>query len=138
MSRRDALDAEIRALDGAGLEDLRALWRARFGSPPKLRSVELLRLLVAWRVQTAALGGLDRETKARLARRGPVEPEGRRFGLGAILSRTWQGRRIEVVVEPDGFRWEGEIYPSLSAVARGVTGTRWNGPRFFGLRDATS
>ncbi len=63
-----------------------------------------------------------------------MEVEGRAYGLGAILRRTWQGRQIEVVVEADGFRFDGRLFVSLSAVARAATGTRWNGPRFFGLR----
>ncbi|WP_104020287.1 DUF2924 domain-containing protein [Roseovarius nitratireducens] len=59
----------------------------------------------------------------------------RRLGTGAILRRDWHGQRIEVVIEPDGFRWDGTLWPSLSAIARAATDTRWNGPRFFGLRD---
>ena len=131
----DALAGEIAALDRLDLAGLRAVWLARIGAPPPLRSVDLLRHLLAWRLQAEALGGLDRETRRTLARRGPVEPEGRHLGLGARLRRDWQGRRIEVVVEATGFRWDDRVYPSLSAVARAATGTRWNGPRFFGLRD---
>jgi hypothetical protein len=127
-------EAEIESLAGLDLAALRSAWEKRIGLPPKLRSPELLRHLLAWHLQVEAFGDLDRETKRRLAARGPVEAEGRQFGLGAILRRDWQGRRIEVVVETDGFRWEGQIFPSLSAIARAATGTRWNGPRFFGLR----
>ena len=129
-----AMDAEIESLAGLDLAALRSAWQDRIGLPPKLRSPELLRHLLAWHLQVAAFGDLDRETRRRLKARGPVEAEGRHLGLGAILRRDWQGRRIEVVIETDGFRWEGQVYPSLSAVARAATGTRWNGPRFFGLR----
>lgn len=127
-------EAEIEALAGLDLAALRSLWEERIGLAPKLRSPELLRHLLAWHLQVEAFGDLDRETRRRLAARGPVEAEGRQFGIGAILRRDWQGRRVEVVVETDGFRWEGQLFPSLSAVARAATGTRWNGPRFFGLR----
>jgi len=127
-------EAEIEALAGLDLAALRSLWEDRIGPAPKLRSPELLRHLLAWRLQVEAFGDLDRETRRRLATRGPVEAEGRQFGIGAILRRDWQGQRIEVVVETGGFRWEGQMFPSLSAVARAATGTRWNGPRFFGLR----
>ena len=65
-------------------------------------------------------------------------PEGQQLGTGAILRRDWQGKRIEVVIQPDGFHWNGQLWPSLSAVARAVTGTRWNGPRFFGLREPSA
>ena len=132
------LEREIETLAGLDLEDLRAVWAAHFGEAPKLRSPNLLRQLLAWRLQAALLGGIDRDTRRRLTGRGPVAAEGQHLGQGAILRRDWQGRRIEAVVEAGGFRWEGSLYPSLSAVARAVTGTRWNGPRFFGLReDAT-
>ena len=132
-----AVDVEtgVAALAGLDLAGLRAVWPARFGPPPKLRSPELVCQLLAWHLQVEAFGGLDRETRRRLAARGPVEAEGRHLGLGAILRRDWQGRRLEVVVEAKGFAWDGRCYPSLSAVARAATGTRWNGPRFFGLRE---
>ena len=94
--------------------------------------------MLAWRLQAAVFGGLDRTTRAMLARSGPVQREGQQFGHGAILRRNWQGRQIEVVVTAEGFRWEGKRYRSLSAVASAVTGTRWNGPRFFGLREAAA
>ncbi len=129
-----ATETEIEALAGLDLAALRAVWEERIGVAPKLRSPELLRHLLAWYLQVAAFGDIDRETRRRLKASGPVEAEGRHLGLGAILRRDWQGRRIEVVVETDGFRWEGQVFPSLSAVARAATGTRWNGPRFFGLR----
>ena len=127
-------DQEIPALEALDLEELRAVWSKRFGRPPKLRSVELLRLMLAWRLQAKALGGLDAATRRLLDGRGPISAEGRNLGLGAILRRSWQGRTIEVIVEADGFRFEDTLYPSLSAIALAVTGTRWNGPRFFGLR----
>ena len=133
-SAKPLAEAEIESLAGLDLAALRSTWESRFGPAPKLRSPELLRHLLAWRLQVEAFGDLDRETKRRLASRGPVEAEGRQFGIGAILRRDWQGQRIEVVVETEGFRCQGQTYPSLSAVARAATGTRWNGPRFFGLR----
>jgi len=137
VTRVGEIEADVAALEGLDLDALRAVWAERFGPPPKLRSGELLRLMLAWRLQADGLGGLDRDTRRKLAGRGPVIPEGQQLGLGAILRRYWQGRRIEVVVERDGFRWDGTLYPSLSAVARAATGTRWNGPRFFGLREAS-
>ena len=107
-----------------------------YGAPPPLRSEPILRMLLAWRVQADAFGGLDPETRKALARIGAVEPEGRHFGIGARLTRTWKGRRVEVVVEEQGFSWDGQLFPSLSAAASAIAGSRRNGPRFFGLRDA--
>ena len=135
MKSVSELDEEIRSLEVLGLRGLRSLWAVHFGPPPKLRSEELLRLMLAWRLQAEALGGLMPETRRRLSRRGAIAPEGRALGDGAILRRDWQGRQIEVVVRADGFLWDGKTYPSLSAIARAATGTRWNGPRFFGLRE---
>jgi len=132
----DAVSREVQALERMDLEGLRAVWRARFGSPPKLRSVPFLRLSLAWRIQAAAYGGLDAETRQRLKRRGQVQAEGLSLGTGARLRREWQGRIIEVEVEEKGFRFEGKTYRSLSAIATKVAGSRWNGPRFFGLREA--
>jgi hypothetical protein len=129
---------EVGALTGLDLEGLRAVWRHRYGAPPPLRSVELLRLVLAWRIQADALGGLDRETRRQLKRRGALEAEGLALGVGARLRREWQGHTVEVAVEAEGFRWNGQLYSSLSAAATAIAGTRWNGPRFFGLREKPS
>lgn len=129
-----AMTQEVAALTSLDLEGLRAVWRARYGSPPALRSVELLRLMLAWRIQAEELGGLDLRTRRQLKRRGAIDAEGLTLGPGARLRREWQGNIVEVEVEEGGFRWQGTLYPSLSAAATAITGTRWNGPRFFGLR----
>jgi hypothetical protein len=127
---------EVEALARLDLEGLRSVWRRHWGAPPKLRSVELMRLMIAFRLQAAALGGLDRETRRKLERTGRVRAEGLELGPGTVLRRTWKGEPVEVVVEAEGFRWQGRLYPSLSAAARAIAGVRWNGPRFFGLREA--
>lgn len=127
----DNLVANIEAMN---LDELRATWGERYGAPPPLRSVQLMRRMLSWRVQAEALGGLDAATRRVLARSGPVEAEGKHLGIGAQLTRVWQGRKVTVIVEEDGFRWEDELYPSLSAAATAIAGSRWNGPRFFGLR----
>jgi hypothetical protein len=126
----------VAAIGNMDLEALRASWRERYGAPPPLRSVPILRLQLAWRVQAEVLGGIDADTRRVLARSGPTEPEGMRLGIGAVLRRTWKGRKVEVVVEEQGFRWNERLFPSLSAAATAIAGSRWNGPRFFGLRDA--
>lgn len=128
------LDQLIASMETMELDELRSLWGKRFGAPPSLRSVPIMRMVLAWRIQSEALGGLDENTRRMLARTGALEPEGRHLGIGARLTRQWEGRRIEVVVEEDGFRWEERVFPSLSAAATAIAGSRWNGPRFFGLR----
>lgn len=136
MSSSSALEHEIAALEVMGLEELRAAWTHRYGASRALRSVPILRMVLAWRIQADALGGLDGETRRTLARKGRIQAEGLGLGIGARLTRQWQGRIVEVIVAVDGFRWEGRTYRSLSAAATAIAGSRWNGPRFFGLREA--
>lgn len=113
------------------------MWTAHFGTAPTLRSPELLALMLAYRLQAAVEGGIAVETRRTLRRPSaakglsPLTP-------GTLLSREWKGVRQEVTVGPDGrLHWQGGEYRSLSEVARAITGVRWNGPRFFGLRDET-
>jgi hypothetical protein len=89
---------------------------------------------LAWRLQAKLHGGLDRATRRKLKRNGPVFAEGLNLGPGTRFTRNWQGTTQEVVVEQHGFRWNGGSYPSLSAVALAMTGSRRNGPQFFGFR----
>ncbi len=129
----DGVTAEVRALEGLDLEGLRAEWRRRYGAPPRLRSTDLLARLLAWRMQEAWFGGLSPETLKLLGQRSAVG--GPDLKPGMRLEREWRGQLQTVDVVEQGFRWEGRIYPSLSKVALAITGVKWNGPRFFGLRD---
>jgi hypothetical protein len=130
----DAITEEVRALERLDLEGLRAVWRGRFGSPPTLRSPALVKRMLAWRIQIAAFGGLDADTRRRLKQSSPVKPVTPAPTPGTRISREWQGKVHEVSVLPDGFCYNGRQFKSLSEVARTITGARWNGPRFFGLR----
>lgn len=136
MSRIQIEDS-IRVIEQLDLDGLRSEWARHYGAPPPLRSVTILRLMLAWRLQADAHGGLDSDTRRALAKKGRIKAEGLELGVGARLTRQWQGRTHEVIVEADGFRWEGRTLRSLSAVATAIAGCRWNGPRFFGLREAT-
>lgn len=141
MSANHPVTLEVRALEGLGLEDLRADWRRRYGPPPKLRSPELLAHILAWRIQADAFGGLDAETLKLLRRKTPKRPEprGPRLTAGVRLAREWKGVRYEVEVMGEGaFRYGGRDYKSLSVIATEIAGSRWNGPRFFGLRNGAS
>lgn len=125
---------DLAAIAGADLAGLRAIWRKHFKEPPPLRSLDFMRHLLAWRLQAKSEGGIDRHTRLKLKRMKTMANEGLDLGIGAKIIREWQGQIYEIVVEENGFRWEDTLYPSLSAVAMAITGTRWNGPRFFGLR----
>lgn len=132
MSER--VSGEVEALLHLDLQQLREEWRGRFGSPPLFRSAGLFRLMLAWRIQAAEYGGLDPDIRKMLARKGVVEVEGRHLGVGATLRREWQGAEVVVTVTEGGFCWAGRTFHSLSAVATTIAGTKWNGPKFFGLR----
>jgi hypothetical protein len=136
------VEAELDRLQSMRIVELRALWRARFKSePPKAFGPDLLRRSLAHRIQENAFGGLDAKT-ARLLnqlitqhRKTPgkiVLP--RRIKAGATLVRQWKGQNHRVTVLREGFAYDGKTYDSLSQIARLITGSRWNGPRFFGLR----
>jgi hypothetical protein len=129
---------EVRALAALDLAGLRDSWRRHgYGEPPKMRSKELLARLLAWKIQSDAFGGLD-ATTIRLLRSDRVPAAKSLRQPGSRIAREWQGRRYEVEVLEHGFEFDSATYRSLSEVARAITGTRWNGPRFFGLREGSA
>lgn len=134
---RDAhpVTEEVRALERLDLEGLRTEWRRRYGPPPKVRSPDLVRLSLAWRIQSEAFGGLDVVTRRRLRQSPGAPARSDHLGVGARLTREWRGVLHEVDRTVEGFRWRGEVYSSLSAVAQAISGVKRNGPQFFGLRE---
>ena len=133
-------------LSTAGREELLSIWTATLGKPPAaLRtSRELLASALAWQLQERKFGGLTTATKRKLRvlarahegkKRSPQLP-GASTNLrpGTVIKRQWRGAQHVVMVLADGFQHQGTVYGSLSHVAREITGTRWNGPAFFGLR----
>src|SRR5712691_6775498 len=135
-----AIEAEIARIRSLALDALRRHWRVMFGrTPPAGLSKDLLGRMLAYRLQERAFGGLDRESLGfldSLARHGG-SPR-RQLKPGTVLLRDYQGQRHTVTVAPDGFDWQGTTYPSLSAIARAITGTAWSGPRFFALQGAAA
>jgi hypothetical protein len=146
----EAIIAEIAHLRSLDLAGLRACWRSTLGrTAPNHLPKHLLFRILAYRLQADRLGDLDKDTLRRLertsasgaddalgaspSRRGPST--GRALRPGTILMREWQGVPQRVMVLADGFAWKDKVHRSLSEVAFAITGTRWNGPRFFGLRD---
>ena len=130
--RRAMASAAVAAIADMDLRGLRAEWERRYGAAPRHRSADLLRRVLAWRVQADLLGGFDAVTLRLIS----SDRKGLTLGAkpGMRLAREWAGRRHEVVVIESGVVYEGVTYGSLSEVARHITGMRWNGPRFFGLR----
>ena len=134
IDNRRLTRADIIRLSDISLPEIREQWQLRIGPTPSHRAADLMRRVLAWRIQAEVYGGLDATTKHLLWKEGgelrPAPQPGMR------LSREWAGRRHEVVVIESGVVYEGQKYGSLSEVARHITGRRWNGPRFFGLRGA--
>ena len=143
------IDVEIARLRGLDLRDLQARWHTVFGARPSPHLPRhLLFRVLAYRLQAGRLGDLDPGSQRLLD--GAVSPEdaGKRavdrnrlttdVRPGTMLAREWNGRMHRVAVLVDGFAWNGKTYPSLSTIALAITGTRWNGPRFFGLREKAS
>jgi hypothetical protein len=109
-----------------------------FGTiPPKGLTKDILGRMIAYRIQEEAFGGLDRDTLKlldRLAQGQKPSELNRRLKPGTVLVREYEGTRHTVTVAADGFLWQEKTYSSLSTIAQLITGTKWNGPRFFGLR----
>ena len=138
-----AVERALVELQRASGDELRRRWRAIYGRPPPLRSrPEFLRRALAYEAQARLLGGLPEATCKRLRRlaegKGDLGHTARaapRLKPGTRLIREWQGKAHHVTVLDEGFEYQGERYASLSVIARHITGTRWSGPLFFGLRD---
>jgi hypothetical protein len=132
------VEEQLAALVPMSSDRLRSEWRRLVGSPCPRVSPSLMRLALAWEIQARAWGGLPRATQQRLeqvargkTRTSPAVP-------GMRLVREWNGKAHVVTVGEDGcVTWNGRSWTSLSAVAFAITGTRWSGPAFFGLRQPT-
>jgi hypothetical protein len=132
-----AIAAEIDRIRSLGMDALRRRWQAVFGrKPPAGLSKDMLGRMIAWHIQERAFGGLDREALTFLDGLAKGGPPRRHLKPGTVLVREYQGQRHTVTVARAGFDWQGTIYPSLSAIARAITGTAWSGPRFFALQGA--
>jgi hypothetical protein len=142
-SKRLSVEAEIACLPDLGLAELRERWVELYGTPtPKYFRQKLLVKAVAYQMQVKAFAGLSEATKQRLreiagaARDGTftaahLEP---RIKPGTKLIRTWKKETHEVMALEDEFAWRGQRYTSLSTIAKTITGTSWNGWKFFGLK----
>ena len=137
--------ARLATLKTMSVKDLKAEWEKLIGSAAPNNSRTFLEIRIAYRIQELTYGGPDRETRRILdlladevegvARRKNQIADPRNPVIGTKLIREWDGIAHTVTVLKDGFDWRGRKFKSLSAVAREITGTRWNGYRFFGLRE---
>ncbi len=141
----EALARRLAELESASTADLRARWeRAHRHPAPKRASRDLLLRALAYHIQERAEGGLSKAALKRLAHLAdpkgshgrPPRPALPRLRPGTRLIREWGGAVHQVTVGEDGFDYRGARYASLSRIAREITGTRWSGPLFFGLRKA--
>ncbi|MFG1303911.1 DUF2924 domain-containing protein [Xanthobacter autotrophicus] len=130
-----ALEEELAAVAASSLDQLRPRFRALFRVPvPDCLSRDMVARLIVHRLQEQRLGKLDRSLAEQVDRLGRGQESRRRIKAGTVLVREHDGVMHEVMVVPDGFLWNGGTFASLSIIAKRITGTSWNGPRFFGLR----
>ena len=145
MTTQDPILARLTALKSMSVNDLKAEWQAMFDAPAPNNSRTFLESRLAYRIQELTYGGPDKQTRrlldlladeveGTLTRKAQIA-DPRNPVVGTKLIREWDGVEHTVTVLKDGFDWGGQRYKSLSAVARAITGTRWNGYRFFGLRE---
>ncbi len=146
---KPSVEDEIAHLRGLELGGLRARWQSVFQRPaPAHLTRHLLFTVIAYQLQADRFGDLDHETKqvldrtvakeagpAMSARLASFDQKRTELTPGTVLVREWDRQSQRVMVMADGFAWNGQTYDSLSKVAFAITGTKWNGPRFFGLRD---
>lgn len=146
LERKKLLKIDVEGLNKRPLSNLKALWREVIGmEPPATRTRSVLVRAIGYELQATRHGGLARDTQRQLKemaehlRRNPHHlPEApTRWKPGTTLIREWHGERHEVIVTDSGFIYAGVSFGSLSAVAKRITGTSWNGPAFFGLRKQT-
>jgi len=127
--------AEVRSLEAMSSPELRERWSKLTGTPSPRISPAMLRLALAWEIQARAGGGLSRSATRTLDQLGRGETRTSCPRPGMRLVREWQGRvHVVTIGEDQVIRWEERVYRSLSEVARAITGTRWSGPAFFGLK----
>jgi hypothetical protein len=149
----DALSAEVARLSDLPINDLRARWRTVFRRvPPPTLSRNLLFRTLAYRLQADRYGDLDAESRRILdsvnldsadetlksVMSSGLKRRDRKLQPGTVVSREWKGQMHRVTITGDGFSWDGKTYKSLTQIAYAITGTRWNGPRFFGFRNKSA
>jgi len=136
MSSSENLGAALAGLERASRHRLTEHWSKYFGAaPPPRTSRSLMIRAVAYKVQERVIGGLSAATRRLLCGEEPA-PVRRRRGLrpGTVLIREWHGIAHQITIVEQGVIYRGEHYRSLSEVARLITGARWSGPRFFGVK----
>jgi hypothetical protein len=146
MTTHDPIPARLAALKTTPTSDLKQQWRDLFETEPPVFNRRYLESRLAYRIQELVYGGLKPETIRRLEELGEeldggdqkkrsMRVDRDRPIIGTRLLRDWQGVEQIVTVTQGGFEWQGRPYKSLSAIARAITGTRWNGWVFFGLKN---
>ena len=145
MTTHEPILARLAALKNMTVNELKAEWQALFDAPAPNNSRTFLESRLAYRIQELTYGGPDKQTRrlldlladeveGTLTRKAQIA-DPRNPVVGTKLIREWDGIAHTVTVLKEGFEWGGKRYKSLSAVARTITGTQWNGYRFFGLRE---
>jgi hypothetical protein len=135
---RATLDDDVQSIAALPINKLRELWQQKTDRHvPAALTKDLLARLLTHQLQEECLGSLTPRLRRLLGKiESPGEEPTRHLKVGSVIVREYQGMIHEVLIVPDGFCWQGKVHTSLSTIARKITGTSWNGPRFFGLRGA--
>jgi hypothetical protein len=131
---------QIISLQDKKLSELKALWEKMFDHVPAVSSREYMIAKIAYRIQELAYGGVDEVTKDKIQAaakeiKNPKAVHSKKFRpmTGTKIMKEYKGNIIEILVVSDGFSYAGEVYKSLSSIATKITGTKWNGLKFFGI-----
>lgn len=141
---------QLALLKSMSLDELRLKWKELFGNDAPAYKSQFMIKRLAYRIQELYFGGLPQATKnvlSEMAKRDPVasanvvletdNPQSEQYLTGTRFVRFWNGTRHEVLVHEHGFEYNSKLYRSLSAIAREITGTRWNGKIFFGIKKSS-
>ncbi len=139
--KRSDLETQLVTLQDLDTNALKEHWRQLYGTePPKRMSQNLLQKAVAYKLQEKVYGGLSPAIRRQLRQMSQDLRQGKKVSVpvsikpGTRLVRSWQGKAHTVIIQGEGFHYEGQMYRSLSAIAKSITGTQWNGRLFFGLK----
>jgi hypothetical protein len=139
--RNLTLIRQIMELQNKKITELKALWDKMFDHPPEILSRQYMISKLAWRTQELVYGGIDADTKRKIEEaakkiKAPKNSQSGKFNpmVGTKIVKEYKGKTIEILVVNDGFAYAGEIHKSLSSIATKITGTKWNGLKFFQIK----
>mgnify|MGYP000586724071 CR=1 FL=1 len=132
---RNSVLRQLASLNRMSVDELREKWRDLYGSEPPGYGALTLKKRLAYRIQELFYGGLSEHTVKKITHKKPANKKHKNVLPGTRFIREWNDNRYEVIARKNGFEYDGRTFRSLTAIATEITGVKWNGPLFFGLRD---